>query len=268
MKLSISNIAWSEAHDEEMYDFLSKAGFEGIEIAPTRIFGEDPYSKLAEARTFHKMLEEVYHLEISSIQSIWYGRNENIFSSAAERTSLLEYTQRAFIFAHELGCKNLVFGCPRNRNIDSAGDRNIAVEFFRYLGELAEQQNTVLALEANPVIYSTNFLNYTDETYEFVKMVDSSGIKLNYDLGTVIENRESVGQLSEMIDKVNHVHISEPYLAQVNYTVMHKELVEVLRENNYSKYVSIEMKNMDDLSMVKERIKQLSSLVRKQEYEC
>ena len=43
MKLAISNIAWSKEYDEEMYEFLSKNGIEGLEIAPTRIFEKNPY---------------------------------------------------------------------------------------------------------------------------------------------------------------------------------------------------------------------------------
>ena len=42
MKLSISNIAWSDKYDKEMYQFLYKNQIEGIEIAPTRIFSENP----------------------------------------------------------------------------------------------------------------------------------------------------------------------------------------------------------------------------------
>ena len=37
MKLSISNIAWDKAYDEEMYEYLSNNKFNGIEIAPTKI---------------------------------------------------------------------------------------------------------------------------------------------------------------------------------------------------------------------------------------
>ena len=50
MKLSISNIAWSTEHDNTMYQFLKDNGFDGLEIAPTRIFPEKPYEHLSEAK--------------------------------------------------------------------------------------------------------------------------------------------------------------------------------------------------------------------------
>ena len=38
MNLSISNIAWASDYDAQMYPFLKEIGYQGLEIAPTRIF--------------------------------------------------------------------------------------------------------------------------------------------------------------------------------------------------------------------------------------
>ena len=46
MNLSISNIAWDTLNNEKIYDMLKKYGFKGLEIAPTKIMGENPYEKL------------------------------------------------------------------------------------------------------------------------------------------------------------------------------------------------------------------------------
>ena len=46
MKLSISNIAWDETHDLKMYQKMKEYRYTGLEIAPTRIFGENPYQNL------------------------------------------------------------------------------------------------------------------------------------------------------------------------------------------------------------------------------
>ena len=139
MKLSISNIAWKKENDKEMYDFLSLNGFSGIEIAPTRIFPEAPYDKLNEAKKWAEDLKSQYGLMISSMQSIWYGRKENIFSSHFERLVLFDYTKKAIDFARSIECKNLVFGCPKNRNIpvglDENSVNNIAMVFFRVIGK-------------------------------------------------------------------------------------------------------------------------------------
>ena len=85
MKLSISNIAWGIEHDAEMYQYLQKVGFQGLEIAPTRIYPENPYDKLSEAKDWASEMKEKYGLEIPSMQSIWYGHQEKIFGTKEER---------------------------------------------------------------------------------------------------------------------------------------------------------------------------------------
>ena len=91
MKLSISNIAWSKENDDKVYEFMRELGYSGLEIAPTRIFEEQPYQKLREASKFRTNLKENIGLSISSMQSLWYGRKEEIFGSVSERKALLEY---------------------------------------------------------------------------------------------------------------------------------------------------------------------------------
>lgn len=257
MKVSISNIAWGVDNDKEMYRFLENAKVDGIEIAPTRIFPENPYEKLQQAREYRKMLYEQYGLEVSSMQSIWFGRSEKIFEDASQREKLIEYTKKSFEFANAMQCNNLVFGCPKNRNINSEDDYKIAEEFFGRLGELAKEESTVLALEANPPIYNTNFLNTTKDAFKLVQKIASSGVKVNYDLGTVIENREKISEIEEMLPEVNHIHISEPYLAEIHYTELHEKLIEILEKRFYDKYVSIEMKNLENIEKVKCSVKYL-----------
>ena len=49
MKLSISNIAWGMENEQKAYSLIKDYGFTGLEIAPTRIFPNDPYIRLNEA---------------------------------------------------------------------------------------------------------------------------------------------------------------------------------------------------------------------------
>jgi sugar phosphate isomerase/epimerase len=255
MKLSISNIGWSANLDEEMYIYLKEQGFEGLEIAPTRIFPENPYDKLKEAESFSNELKEKYGLNISSMQSIWFGKSESIFGSYEERKSLIEYTKKAVDFAAIIGCNNIVFGCPKNRNIKDDSQYQEAVEFFREIGEYAAEKGTVIAIEPNPPIYSTNFINTTEQAIVLAKEVNCAGLKVNVDFGTIIENSESINIVAENIALVNHVHISEPFLVQIQKREMHNNLKKVLEATSYQRFVSIEMKNLENLELVKQTIK-------------
>lgn len=242
MRLAISNIAWTAADDAAMLSFVAQSGLAGLEIAPTRIFPEQPYADLGRAKTWADELRERYGLCVPSMQSIWYGRTEKIFGDSADRERLIDYTRRAILFAEAIGCPNLVFGNPRNRDTDDvAAARPVALEFFRRIGDFAAEHGTVIALEPNPPIYSTRFMNRTGEAAEIAAATGCEGVKVNVDLGTIIENGEDIEELRHMVPLINHVHISEPYLAPVERRPLHRRLFILLAETGYDRFVSIEM---------------------------
>lgn len=89
-KLSISNIAWQADEDTVVYEWMKKYGYDGLEIAPTRIFPEAPYERLEEAGNWAAALQEQHGFVVPSMQSIWFGRQEKLFGTAEERQILLE----------------------------------------------------------------------------------------------------------------------------------------------------------------------------------
>lgn len=241
MLLSISNISWNMSEDEIMYSSMKEIGFEGIEIAPTRIIPDKPYDNIAYSIEWAKEIYNRYGFTIPSMQSIWYGRSERLFGSEDERKTLIEYTMKAVDFAEAIGCGNLVFGCPRNRIVPDGVDVMSSVKFFRTIGNYAAAHRTVIAMEANPPIYNTNYINDTASAIELIENVESEGFKLNLDTGTMIENGESISILRGKEKFINHVHVSEPGLKPIQRRALHTELAEFLRETGYERFVSIEV---------------------------
>ncbi|WP_300697947.1 sugar phosphate isomerase/epimerase [uncultured Bacteroides sp.] len=261
MELSISNIAWSTENDVEMYSFLQESCFSGLEIAPTRIYPEAPYDKLSEAKEWAASLKKNYGLVIPSMQSIWYGHTEKIFGDKKDRQKLIDYTKRAVDFAEAIGCSNLVFGNPKNRDAeDVTAIMPIAVDFFKEIGDYAAEHNTVIALEPNPTIYNTRFMNYTDQAVEMAYKASSAGIKVNVDLGTIIYNDEDINYLKQIPEFINHVHISEPGLNLIIKRKIHSQLFAVLHDIGYKRFVSIEMGNKNDVEQPKEIIHYIGEL--------
>ena len=248
MKLSISNIGWSAENDSAIYSKMKSYGFEGLEIAPTRVFTENPYDRLEEAIKWAGELKANYGFAVPSMQSIWYGRTEKLFGTEEERKALADYTKKAIDFASAIHCKNLVFGCPRNRNMPEGADSKIAIEIFREIGDYAAKKGTVIGMEANPPIYNTNFINDTQSALELIEDVASEGFKLNLDMGTMIENGEDISVLKGHEDCINHVHISEPGLKQIVKRELHSQLADLLKASSYKGYVSIEVGCQEDIS--------------------
>ena len=250
MKLSISNIGWDIEQDETVYAMMKKYGFAGLEIAPTRIFAEAPYEKLDQASFWADKIKKQFGFIISSMQSIWYGRTEKIFGTEEERNALIDYTKQAIDFAAAINCNNLVFGCPKNRFIPKGVDSKLGIAFFRTVGNYAVEKHTIIGMEANPIIYNTNYINDTISALALIEATDSPGFFLNLDVGTMIQNEESVDELKGKVKYINHVHISEPGLKIVEKRALHQQLRDVLSTENYQGFISIEMGKIDDLQVI------------------
>lgn len=241
MRLAASNIGWTAEQDDRVLSCMAEEGFTGLELAPTRLFPERPYEHLREAAEYAAELRRRYGLSICSLQSIWYGQTQRVAESEESRRRLLSYTEQALRFADALGCRNLVFGCPRNRAIDRPEDAELVEQFLWQCGEAAKPFGVVVALEPNPPIYQTNFINTTAEAIKLLQKLGHPALKLNLDFGTVIENGESLGWISQHGELINHVHISEPRLAPIRDREAHRDLLRLLGEIGYKGFVSIEM---------------------------
>ncbi len=249
-KFAISNIAWNKEDDDYVYDLMKKYDFSGLEIAPTKIFPNQPYDHTEELLSWADKLKSVYDFSFPSIQSIWYGRQEQLFGTALERQRLLGYTKRAIDCFRTINVGNFVLGCPKNRNRPEGLSDEVAIDFFREIGNYAFSCGGRIGLEANPAIYGTNFVNDTVSALEIIERVASKGFCLNLDIGTMIENGEDMNFLKGRSCLISHVHISEPKLALIQPRELHKRLLNFLMEENYGGYISIEMGKVESLEQI------------------
>ena len=134
--------------------------------------------------------------------------------------------------------------------MDAERTQEIAVTFFTELAEQAARSGVVIALEPNPPIYQTNFINTTAEAAAFCKAVGHPCLKINVDAGTMVYNDESAACITEYGGMVNHVHLSEPNLASITSRVLHRALAHVIAPMPV--YISLEMKDPRNIETVKQ----------------
>ena len=164
-----------------------------------------------------------------------------------------------------INCKNLVFGCPRNRIVnDIEKDYKIASEFFKEIGDYCLSKDVYFAIEPNPEIYNTNFIITTLEAINLVKELNNPGIRINLDMGTMIQNNEEINILEDNINLINHVHISEPNLEYIKPRPIHSKLIKLLKANKYNGYISIEMKNQNNIQAIKNVIDYVKKLIQEE----
>jgi len=246
MKLAMSSIAWEPPDDEAAARILREHGFEGVELAPTKIFpmpdaaGESEIAACREAWSRRG-------LRIVALQALLFGRPElTVFGDARAQT--LEYLTGVARLGARLGASALVFGSPRNRargSLSEADAWRAAVDFFRALGTAAAQAGTCVCIEPNPPRYGADFITNSEEALRLVEEVASPGFGLHLDAAcALLAGEDFPARLRESAHVLRHVHLSEPDLAPVRAggSVDLPAIATALGDIGYAGWISVEMK--------------------------
>lgn len=252
MNFAVSNIAWAPDQTPAAYALLQVRGVTGLEIAPGLFFAgaADVFNPTAaEARAALDAMAGA-GLRLVSMQSLLFGiEGAALFGPAEARARFAAGMERAIRLAGRFGIPNLVFGSPRQRVIpdtlapDTAMDQACAT--FTALGDLAAAHGTVIAMETNPAAYGTNFLTEPDQTQRFVDRLAHPAVRLCLDIGALHMTGcfDQVGRAPLPAAAINHVHVSEPWLAPAPRDAgQARQVLHALHDVGYQGWISIEMK--------------------------
>lgn len=252
MHLTISNIAWDNAEEASVFSLLTRYNITGVEIAPTKYF-QDFHSISREDTSSLLKYFSSFSLKPIAFQALLFGTSDAfLFGTKEQQASLEQRLKDVIRLGGLLGVPALVFGSPKNRAYGEHWSREhaweYAAEFFSRLGQYAQEHDTCLCLEPNPASYGTNFLTTTQETATFVQYVNSPGIRLHLDTGTMFMNQETPDQLiSQYVHLSPHVHFSLPDLAriQTDSSLAFSPIVTALQQAEYSHWISLEMRRQE-----------------------
>jgi D-psicose/D-tagatose/L-ribulose 3-epimerase len=250
VRLGISNIAWPAECDADVARELRELGVSAVEVAPTRRWPDPSAVSESEARAY-RAYWHAFGLDIVSVQALLFGRDDlRIFESVASRTATAAYLERIITLSARLGASRLVFGSPRNRrrlNVSLADAEQIALSFFRSLGDVAFAHGVELCIEPNPPEYGCDFLTTADETVALIRRVESPGVGLHLDSAAMtLVGEDPTRTIPQMGLALRHFHISEPYLQPIGTGgVDHHAFARALAASRYEGWVSIEMRAQD-----------------------
>jgi sugar phosphate isomerase/epimerase len=259
LRLAISNIAWDTKEDEAIASLIRRYGIDAIDIAPSKYFAEPSKATdrdVARVRTW--WLER--GMEITGMQSLLFGTTGlNVFGSPDSQEAMLQHLAAVCRIGAVLGAKRIVFGSPKNRDRSKLTDQeamDLAVSFFRRVGDTAHSYGVFICLEPNPTCYGANFMTSSSETVEVVRQIDHQAIRMQLDVGALtINGEDSTAILRNCAPFVGHVHASEPDLlplgdggadhakassALAQYLPSHVVSIEMLATKNEPHEVSIE----------------------------
>lgn len=216
MRLAISNIAWDVVEDEGVAELLKRNSVDAIDVAPGKYFPDPAKASDVEIlRVKHWWTQ--HGIEITGMQALLFGTTGlNVFGSAEVQHTLLQHLTAVCRIGAGLGATRLVFGSPKNRDRSGLSDaqaREIAIPFFRRLGDIAQSYGVLICLEPNPTCYGANFMTTSAETAEVVRQVAHPAIRMQLDTGALTINGEDAAAiLKNSSSLIGHIHASEPEL--------------------------------------------------------
>lgn len=248
MKIAISNIAWDKTEDKEVAQRMRDLGVGGLEIAPTKVWDRPADVSPSDAALVRRFWEG-RGIKVVAFQALLFGHPElTIFVNEETREKTKAYLSKIIHLSSQLGAKALVFGSPKNRRIGELGRIKaweIAVDFFRSLGQTAKEDNVFFCIEPNPPSYGADFITNTKEAVDLVRRVDHPNFRLHLDTGIMTINQEDYrGSIELGLPYLSHFHISEPNLVLIGEGgVPHEEVAGALRTLGYKGFVSVEMRD-------------------------
>lgn len=261
-RICVSNIAWPKSDHLEGLRLLSELDVGSVEIAPGQVFSG--WDDLAGPAKQLRRDAESMGLSIPAMQGWLFGvEGASLFESAGSRDALATHMTKVAKLAGLLGAGACVYGAPRTRDpgdLPAAAARDIAIEFFRKIGPVFAAENSAIMFEANAARYGCKFITTTAEAIEFVDAVNSPGVKLQIDLGTIVLGNEPTTVFRPAVPRAGHVHISEMDLAPIGTTGLdHPAFGRALKEAGWRGIISIEMRAVTDW---RERVAAAVSLVK------
>jgi D-psicose/D-tagatose/L-ribulose 3-epimerase len=248
MKLAVSNIAWTNEEEPAAAELLKGLGVKYVEIAPTKKW-QDPTRLKGDEIDGYKAFWAGYGIEIVAFQSMLFNRPDlKLFEGETLRDEMFRYLRDCIALAPRFGAGVMVFGSPKNRQKGQRSDAEanaIAQEFFGQLGDAATAHQTVFCIEPNPVDYVCDFVTTARQGLDLVQAVGNPGFGLHLDIaGMTLAGDDVSESIKAAGPLLRHLHISAPFLGQVEDRddVHYRQAAEALRDVNYDRFVSIEMK--------------------------
>lgn len=234
-----SNLAWDINENSRAIEILLENGIDKVELVLTKFF---TWNELNDDKIrYIKNIFNEKQIQIYALQAITYGLDYNLFDDTGDL--LLEHIKKVIYYAHILECKLIVFGSPRNRSHKENYDENIALSFFKQLNETANKYNIIVCIEPNARVYNCNFLWNLEQTFNFVKKLDLSHIKMMADTGCMSFESDNIQYIQKYSNYIHHIHLSEQYLEILtNKHTNHRELSTILLDIKKGP-LTIEMKS-------------------------
>lgn len=264
IKYAVSNIALPAYRHQPELGALADLNLQGLEVAPSRVW-TDTWKGLSasQVRSYRKMVNDV-GLQVVGLHSLFYDHPElGLFREPEIRTETLDFLVHLSKVCRDLGGRTLIYGGGRSRN--QWAEQRAYDEAIEFAGELChriQEHGTCFCFEPlGP--YETDFIHSAYDSMKIVEAVNHPALQVQLDAKALKANGEAtLSTFQGVRERLVHYHANEPGLGPLGSTneIDHERLGECLRIVNYSGYVSIEQRMMDESNPIADIVNSVNKL--------
>jgi sugar phosphate isomerase/epimerase len=243
--LAISNIAWNYADTDDILKILARYHIKNLEVALTKTA---PWKELD--KHIESMLAK--SCKYVSCQSILFDTGINIYEAPE---AFVEHYRLVAGVCKQIGVKTVVFGSPKQRHtLDKP--TSFIVPYFKQIAQISRENNLLFCIEPNASEYGCTWLTNISTVVEFLKELDEDTIRLNFDTGNYVMEKDSFEAFILNKSYIGNVQVSNRFLKPLseldnddfnNYKI----IMNVLRLCSYTGTISLEMRESSLFTLVK-----------------
>lgn len=242
MNLALSNFAWDEQNQHEVLEFLSKNNVNKIECIFTKFISWDNIDDKILKNYTSELLK--YKITPYSVQSIFYETN---FSDFSDEIGIINHFKKIISICEKLKIKIIVFGSPKLRKI-FYGWYNSYVNIFKEVDNLLKMTDIHLVIEPNSRFYGGDFFFSVYEIVDFIKKNNFTNVTTMIDThNLILDGDDPIESLSENIEFISHIHISETKLQTINNFEFHEKFSKKIKDLNYNKVITYEVLKCENI---------------------
>jgi sugar phosphate isomerase/epimerase len=232
---------------EEAMAFVSRAGYDAIEIAPFTIAPNVNAVSAAERQRIQEMARD-HALQISGIHWV-LAQTEGLHlthPSESIRRTTSQYFCDLVQFCADLGGRFMIVGSPKQRNllpgVSPEQACEWATEVFREPVSRARDLGVTICFEPLAVSES-NFINTAAEAIRFTQRLNSAHFKIILDVKAMCSEANTIPQIiRESAPHFAYFHANDANLKGPGFgKIDFKPIAKALKETGYEGFVSVEV---------------------------
>jgi len=247
MKTGICNEIFSSWSIEKTIEYVSKTGYDGLEIAPFTLANSVDEISMQRRDEIRKKAEK-HSIEI--IGTHWLlVKPEGLSISSSDsglRKKTSQYFEKLVRFTSDIGGKIMVLGSPKQRSISQGQTARQVIEYFKEVImpplEIAKQNNITICLE--PLAKKeTNFVNTATEALAIIKEINHPNLRLILDVKAMSDESRPYSEIIfESKGYLSHFHANDKnLLGPGSGDVDFGPIIKALKEISYQGYISVEV---------------------------